>query len=182
MQCVCVLSKHDLSKLSPFVIFFVQYYRARYDSEGVRAPLKGLVENYPAVQVRTMNYSVFVWCQRCSCYIHVSECHGRMSCCTCCSNPIITIVCAWRVHAGVWARLQVWQDWCETCTWRWFSTHLLLSGRQRREKKCCDEKNWPLQSHDRRVSEQIHIRIMCFKLVCKEILLKIKTNFSVYLS
>lgn len=29
----------------------LQYYRARYNSEGVRAPLKGVTENYPTVQV-----------------------------------------------------------------------------------------------------------------------------------
>lgn len=29
----------------------MQYYRARYNSEGVRAPLKGVTENYPTVQV-----------------------------------------------------------------------------------------------------------------------------------
>lgn len=31
-----------------------QYYRARYDSEGVRAPLKGVKDSYPAVQVSTV--------------------------------------------------------------------------------------------------------------------------------
>ena len=30
----------------------LQFYRARYDSEGVRAPLKGINENYPAVELR----------------------------------------------------------------------------------------------------------------------------------
>jgi len=37
------------------IVTYLQYYRARYDSEGVRAPLKGLVENYPAVQVRSLH-------------------------------------------------------------------------------------------------------------------------------
>lgn len=31
--------------------FSPQYYRARYGSEGVRAPLKGRTENYPTVGV-----------------------------------------------------------------------------------------------------------------------------------
>lgn len=30
----------------------LQYYRARYGSEGVRAPLKGRTENFPTVEVR----------------------------------------------------------------------------------------------------------------------------------
>lgn len=29
----------------------MQYYRARYETEGIRGPLKGLDNNHPAVQV-----------------------------------------------------------------------------------------------------------------------------------
>lgn len=32
-------------------VFFPQYYRARYETEGIRGPLKGLDNNHPAVQV-----------------------------------------------------------------------------------------------------------------------------------
>lgn len=43
VQCHCVYMT--------FFYFLLQYYRARYCSEGVRAPLKGMTENFPTVQV-----------------------------------------------------------------------------------------------------------------------------------
>lgn len=52
--------KDNYKLLLLYFVILLQYYRARYDSEGVRAPLKGLVENYPAVQVCIIIKAMFV--------------------------------------------------------------------------------------------------------------------------
>lgn len=40
------------------MLFFFQYYRARYETEGIRGPLKGLDNNHPAVRVCSVKLEV----------------------------------------------------------------------------------------------------------------------------
>lgn len=49
-SCVCM--KHDIiAEFYCNLFLFLQYYRARYETEGIRGPMKGRENNHPAVRV-----------------------------------------------------------------------------------------------------------------------------------
>lgn len=80
----------------------MQFYRARYDSEGVRAPLKGIHENYPTVEVS--QYCINIWLS-----------------CTLLHDCSLVYVAERREH-------QAGSDHCQACARESLYTHLLLTG------------------------------------------------------